>query len=80
MDTMLVNGTHIPTYCREKEVPVQNLERLQRQVLKPPALLRGRDRQGSPYGPAVPTASFPARWPTDGRAGGVPNPKKVGPP
>ena len=29
--------------------------------------------------PAVPTASFPANWPTDGRAGGVPDPATAGP-
>ncbi|MCJ7741789.1 MAG: multicopper oxidase domain-containing protein, partial [Methanoregula sp.] len=29
--------------------------------------------------PAVPTPSFPAQWPTDGRAGGVPDPNTRGP-
>jgi FtsP/CotA-like multicopper oxidase with cupredoxin domain len=29
--------------------------------------------------PAVPTAGFPANWPTDGRAGGVPDPLTAGP-
>jgi hypothetical protein len=29
--------------------------------------------------PAVPTAGFPASWPTDGRAGGVPDPTTAGP-
>jgi len=29
--------------------------------------------------PAVPTAGFPATWPTDGRAGGVPDPLTAGP-
>jgi FtsP/CotA-like multicopper oxidase with cupredoxin domain len=29
--------------------------------------------------PAVPTAGFPATWPTDGRDGGVPDPTTVGP-
>jgi FtsP/CotA-like multicopper oxidase with cupredoxin domain len=29
--------------------------------------------------PAVPTAGFPANWPTDGRAGGVPDPATAGP-
>jgi FtsP/CotA-like multicopper oxidase with cupredoxin domain len=29
--------------------------------------------------PAVPTAGFPATWPTDGRAGGVPDPATAGP-
>jgi FtsP/CotA-like multicopper oxidase with cupredoxin domain len=29
--------------------------------------------------PAVQTAGFPATWPTDGRAGGVPDPAAVGP-
>jgi FtsP/CotA-like multicopper oxidase with cupredoxin domain len=30
--------------------------------------------------PAVPTAGFPATWPTDGRDGGVPDPSFAGPP
>ena len=30
--------------------------------------------------PAVPTANFPANWPTDGREGGVPDPATSGPP
>ena len=29
--------------------------------------------------PAVPTAGFPAKWPTDGRPGGVPDPATAGP-
>ncbi len=29
--------------------------------------------------PAAPTAGFPATWPTDGRAGGVPDPATAGP-
>lgn len=29
--------------------------------------------------PATPTANFPATWPTDGRAGGVPDPTTAGP-
>ncbi|MCL5257476.1 MAG: multicopper oxidase domain-containing protein [Chloroflexi bacterium] len=29
--------------------------------------------------PAAPTAGFPAKWPTDGRAGGVPDPTTQGP-
>lgn len=29
--------------------------------------------------PATPTAGFPAKWPTDGRAGGVPDPTTAGP-
>jgi FtsP/CotA-like multicopper oxidase with cupredoxin domain len=29
--------------------------------------------------PAVPTANFPANWPTDGRAGGTPDPTTAGP-
>jgi FtsP/CotA-like multicopper oxidase with cupredoxin domain len=29
--------------------------------------------------PAVPTAGFPASWPTDGRVGGVPDPATAGP-
>ena len=29
--------------------------------------------------PAVPTAGFPASWPTDGRVGGVPDPAAIGP-
>ena len=29
--------------------------------------------------PAAPTAGFPAWWPTDGRDGGVPDPKSMGP-
>lgn len=32
-----------------------------------------------PMVPAVPTAGFPETWPTDGRAGGVPDPSAVGP-
>ncbi len=29
--------------------------------------------------PSAPTAGFPVRWPTDGRAGGVPDPNAAGP-
>jgi FtsP/CotA-like multicopper oxidase with cupredoxin domain len=29
--------------------------------------------------PALPTAGFPAKWPTDGRVGGVPDPATAGP-
>ena len=29
--------------------------------------------------PAVPTAGYPATWPTDGRDGGVPDPTRAGP-
>ena len=38
-----------------------------------------RRHRGSQNGSGVPTTGFPAAWPTDGRAGGVPDPARAGP-
>lgn len=42
-------------------------------------VLTDADAGEVPMVPAIPNAGYPDRWPTDGRAGGVPNPNNIGP-
>jgi FtsP/CotA-like multicopper oxidase with cupredoxin domain len=80
MDTMLVNGTAYPYMNVEKRryrfrvLNASNDRFLNLQLYY-------ADASGKEVAmvPALPTSYFPARWPTDSRVGGVPNPRKIGP-
>ena len=82
LDTMLVNGTAYPYLNVEQRryrfrvLNASNDRMLNLQLYK--ADSTGKDVK---MVPAVPNAKpkLPATWPTDGRVGGVPDPKSIGP-
>ena len=95
MDTPLVNGTAYPYLTVERKayrfriLNACNDRFLNLQLYYADPSLNYSFRSGSPgypgsgtevkMVPAVPTPSFPPDWPTDGRAGGVPDPATIGP-
>jgi FtsP/CotA-like multicopper oxidase with cupredoxin domain len=93
MDTMLVNGTAYPyTDVQPKAYRLRilnasndrmvNLQMYTADVTTTTADAARRPNTEVAMVPAVPHVNdplWPASWPTDGRAGGVPDPTKVGP-
>ncbi len=83
MDTMVVNGTAYPYLSVEARpyrfriLNASNDRTLNLQLY----YADPNDPLGTEVKmvPAAPTAGFPPDWPTDGRAGGVPDPATVGP-
>ncbi|MHB0877514.1 MAG: hypothetical protein ACYC5O_15865, partial [Anaerolineae bacterium] len=88
MDTPIVNGTAYPTMTVEPRAyrfrvlnaADERFFNLQMYVADPAVTTAdGRTNTEVKLVPAIPTAGWPALWPTDGRAGGVPDPATVGP-
>ncbi len=94
MDTPVVNGTAYPTLTvdpkayRFQILNAANDRMWNLQFYKAKSSLPMWDANGKlinadagevPMVPAVKTAGFPAKWPTDGRDGGVPDPAAAGP-
>jgi len=87
-DTPLVNGTAYPTMnvdpksyrLRILNASSDRFWNLQLYVADPGTVsCDGRRNTEVKMVPAAPTDGFPADWPTDGREGGVPDPKTMGP-
>ncbi|MCX8007677.1 MAG: cell wall-binding repeat-containing protein [Coriobacteriia bacterium] len=87
-DTPLVNGTAYPVLeidpkayrFRVLNAASDRFWNLQLYVADPGTIsCDGRRRTEVKMVPAQPTAGWPADWPTDGREGGVPDPKTAGP-
>ncbi len=64
---------NLQMYLAASNKPMWNL------VAGVPTTLADGDAGEVPMVPAVATPGFPAKWPTDGRAGGVPDPAAAGP-
>lgn len=88
MDTPVINGTAYPYLVvqpkayrfRILNAANDRFFNLQMYVADPAATtFDGRHNTEVKMVPAVPTAGFPAAWPTDGRIGGVPDPATQGP-
>lgn len=94
MDTPVVNGTAYPTLTVEPKsyrfriLNASNDRMWNLQLYKAKSNNTMWNKNGTlkdgnagevPMVPAVQTKGFPATWPTDGRAGGVPDPKAAGP-
>jgi FtsP/CotA-like multicopper oxidase with cupredoxin domain len=86
MDTPLVNGTAYPTLTVQPKAyrfHILNASNdrtwnLQLYTADPSVTAAGGLTEVKMV-PAIPGVGLPARWPTDGRDGGVPDPKTVGP-
>jgi FtsP/CotA-like multicopper oxidase with cupredoxin domain len=88
MDTPMVNGTPYPTVTlqaksyRFRILNAANDRTWNLQLYQADPTVwtaDGRSFTEVKMVPAAPTAGFPALWPVDGRPGGVPDPKMVGP-
>jgi FtsP/CotA-like multicopper oxidase with cupredoxin domain len=94
MDTPVINGTAYPSVTvqpkayRFRILNAANDRMWNLQLYKAKSNQKMWDSKGNllnansgevPMVPAVKTAGFPATWPTDGRDGGVPDPKAAGP-
>jgi FtsP/CotA-like multicopper oxidase with cupredoxin domain len=88
MDTPLVNGAAYPNMTVEPkayrfrilDAANDRFQNLQLYVADPTVTSAdGRTNTEVKMVPAVATPGFPASWPTDGRAGGVPDPATAGP-
>jgi FtsP/CotA-like multicopper oxidase with cupredoxin domain len=89
LDTPVINGTAYPyVVLQPKAYRFRILNaandrffNLQLYVADPAVTtIDGRANTEVKMVPAVPTAGYPASWPTDGRIGGVPDPTTQGPP
>jgi FtsP/CotA-like multicopper oxidase with cupredoxin domain len=88
MDTPMVNGTPYPSVTlqaksyRFRILNAANDRTFNLQLYQADPTVwtaDGRSFTEVKMVPAAPTAGFPASWPVDGRPGGVPDPKMVGP-
>ncbi|MCQ6280286.1 fibronectin type III domain-containing protein [Bacillus sp. EB600] len=94
MDTPVVNGTAYPSITIDPKAyrfrilngandRMWNLQfykaKSSAQMWNSDGTLNNADAGEVPMVPAVKTAGFPDSWPTDGRAGGVPDPAAAGP-
>jgi FtsP/CotA-like multicopper oxidase with cupredoxin domain len=88
MDTPVINGTVYPyLVVQPKSYRLRILNAANdrffnlQMYLADPAVTTfdGRTNTEVKMVPAVPTAGYPAKWPTDGRLGGVPDPATQGP-
>jgi FtsP/CotA-like multicopper oxidase with cupredoxin domain len=94
MDTPVINGTAYPSVtlepkayrfrilngCNDRTVNLQLYYAVSNAAMwNPDGTLNDADAGEVPMVPACPNPAFPPNWPTDGRAGGVPDPTAVGP-
>ena len=88
MDTPIVNGTPYPSVTLQAKpyrfrilnAANDRVWNLQLYQADPTVWTSdGRSNTEVKMVPAAPTAGFPALWPVDGRPGGVPDPKMMGP-